>query len=151
MLQCSLPSDFSSCLTAVLTSLFYYFLCSVGFLLLRSSSAAIYSVSYRTAAHSAPCTPVAVLYSSSILYTTVAPSYSMVPAAISPDRHTTCSRPPAPINSYSIPSERMRSRSSSSSCCYEMLCMICIAQIQPRKHVLDHADSTASTRPGNMS
>ena len=150
MLQCSLPSDFSSCLPAVLTSLFYYFLCSVGFLLLRSSSAAIYSVSYRTAAHSAPCTPVAV-HSSSILYTTVAPSYSMVPAAISPDRHTTCSRPPAPINSYSIPSERMRSRSSSSSCCYEMLCMICIAQIQPRKHVLDHADSTASTRPGNMS
>ena len=31
-------------------------------------------------------------------------------------------------------------------CRYDALCMICTAQIQPRKHVLDHAGYTASTR-----
>ena len=35
-------------------------------------------------------------------------------------------------------------------CRYAMLCRICIVQIQPRKHVLDHADYTRLS-PGNMS
>ena len=41
------------------------------------------------------------------------------------------------------------SRSSTTilTCRCEMLCRICIVQMQPRKHVvLDHADYTASTR-----
>ena len=32
------------------------------------------------------------------------------------------------------------------TCRYEMLCGICVAQIQPRKHVLDDARHTAPTR-----
>ena len=32
------------------------------------------------------------------------------------------------------------------TCPYEMLCRICIVQIQPRKHVLDHAGCTAPIR-----
>ena len=31
-------------------------------------------------------------------------------------------------------------------CRYEMLCRICTVHIQPRKHVLDHADYTVPTR-----
>lgn len=32
------------------------------------------------------------------------------------------------------------------TCRCEMLCRICIVQIRPRKHVLDHVDFTVSTR-----
>ena len=32
------------------------------------------------------------------------------------------------------------------TCRYEMLCRICLVQIQSRKHALDHADYTAPTR-----
>ena len=47
-------------------------------------------------------------------------------------------------------SDRSRSRSSRSETCrYEMVYRVCTIQIQPRKHVLDHADWTAP--PGNMS
>ena len=44
-------------------------------------------------------------------------------------------------------SDRSRSRSFSIlTSRYEMLCRICTVQIQPKKHVLDHADHTAPTR-----
>ena len=32
------------------------------------------------------------------------------------------------------------------TCRYEMLCRICVVQIQPRKHALDRAGYTAPTR-----
>ena len=36
------------------------------------------------------------------------------------------------------------------TCRNEMLCRICIVQIQPRKYVLDHADYEAPTMPHEL-